>query len=153
MTGAVCEICGNETGVGVSVCPWCGEDCIASVPRVSGDSHRLVNLEKGFPTVEQALKRLAMELESARLHGYLVLTLIHGYGSSGKGGKIKKAVRQRLFYDCHHGIVNTVVAGEDFSRRSGTGKQLLHRFPFLRTHPDLNRNNQGITIVVLEKEA
>jgi hypothetical protein len=147
----VCEICGNEREAGTGICPWCGEGCAASAPRVVVTLHRLVNLEKGFPTVEQALKRLSVELESARLQGYLVLTLVHGYGSSGKGGRIKKAVRQQLDYDCQCGIVNTVVNGEDFSRRSGAGKQLLHRFPFLTTHRDLNRHNQGITIVVLKR--
>ena len=150
MVEMVCEICGNEIGVGVSVCPWCGEGRAAPVPRTGRSRHRFVNLEKGFPTVEQALKRLTVELESARLHGYQVLTLIHGYGSNGKGGKIREAVRQRLDYDCQHGIVNSVVTGEDFSRGSGVGKHLLSRFPFLATHSALNRHNQGITIVVLD---
>ena len=152
MTEVVCEICGNETGVGMSTCPWCGEECTTPASVLPDARHRLINLEKGMPTVEQALKRLAVELESACLHGYRVLTLIHGYGSSGKGGKIKKAIRHRLDYELHHGIVNTVVTGEEFSRGSGVGKHLLRRFPFLSTHPGLNRQNPGITIVVLDKK-
>ncbi len=135
----------------MSTCPWCGESCLTPVSRVTAVRHRLVNLEKGLPTVEQALKRLAGELEAARLHGYLVLTLIHGYGSSGKGGKIKKAIRYQLDYELNKGVVNTVVIGEEFSSRFGGGKQLLRRFPFLSTHRDLNRQNPGITIVVLER--
>jgi hypothetical protein len=41
--------------------------------------------------------------------------------------------------------------GEDFSSRSGSGRQLLRRFSFLRQHSDLNRANPGITLVVIKR--
>ena len=41
-----------------------------------------------------------------------------------------------------------LVAGEDFEGRSGRGRQLVRRFPFLAEHRDLNRANAGITVVV-----
>ena len=49
-----------------------------------------------MPPLDQALARLATELEAARLQGVRVLTLIHGYGSSGAGGVIRGEVRHQL---------------------------------------------------------
>ena len=49
---------------------------------------REVNLELGRPTADEALRRLEAELEAARHMNTPLLKLIHGYGSSGKGGRI-----------------------------------------------------------------
>jgi len=145
----VCEVCGNELGPGVTTCPYCGTLSTCPVVQASGLLHRIVNLEKGLPTVAMALQRLDTELEVSHRQGYRVLTLIHGYGSSGKGGAIKDEARRQLHYYKHKGRINDLLAGEDFNSRSGAGRQLLRRFPGLATHTDLNRNNPGITLVVL----
>ncbi len=145
----VCEVCGNELGPGVTICPYCGTVSTAPVVQASGLLHRIVNLEKGLPTVAMALQRLDTELEISRRQGYRVVTLIHGYGSSGKGGAIKDEVHRQLHYYKHKGRINDVLAGEDFNSRSGAGRQLLRRFPALAAHDDVNRANPGITLVVL----
>ena len=54
-------------------------------------SMRTVTLEAGHPTTMQALVRMNQALSSARTN-VGVLKLIHGYGSSGKGGAIRQAV-------------------------------------------------------------
>jgi hypothetical protein len=82
-----CEVCGNEVAFGINRCPFCDADIELIQPQQRIE-HRIVNLEKGMPLVEQALARLATELEQARLERCRLLTLIHGYGSSGRGGKI-----------------------------------------------------------------
>ena len=145
----VCEVCGNEIDQAGGQCPYCNAELPSSVPRRGPVRQRLINLERGLPTVEQALRRLDTELESCRLQGYRILTLIHGYGSSGKGGAIRDAVRRQLRYYQHQGMVNTIVAGEEFSSRSGPGRHILRRFPVLDRHADLNRANPGVTLVVL----
>jgi len=146
----VCEVCGNEFQLSGG-CPYCGAPAKENGNPVRQGSvrQRIINLERGLPTVEQALHRLDMELESCRLQGYRILTLIHGYGSSGKGGAIRKAVRRQLRYYQEQGQVNSVLAGEEFSTRTGPGRQLLRRFPVLTHHSDLNRANPGVTLVVL----
>ena len=145
----ICEICGNEQEPGVTTCPYCGAESTAPVISPDVFLQRTINLEQGMPTVAQALKRLETELKTARLQGYKVLTLIHGYGSSGKGGAIKGEVQRQLQFYKHQKRLNDVIAGVDFSSRSGEGRQLLRRFPALATHSDLNRSNRGITLVVL----
>lgn len=47
---------------------------------------QIVNLEAGMPTVDMARTHLNMTLRSAKANRVKVLKLIHGYGSSGKGG-------------------------------------------------------------------
>jgi len=145
----VCEVCGNEIEALTGQCPYCNAELTPSLSGKGVVRQRLVNLERGLPTVEQALRRLDTELESSRLQGYRILTLIHGYGSSGKGGAIRNAVRRQLRYYRDQGKVNTVLAGEEFSSRTGAGRQLLRRFPVLGRHADLNRSNPGVTLVVL----
>ncbi len=144
----ICEVCGNEFDRTMANCPFCGTSGSSGVRTVAA-LHRVVNLERGLPTVAQALARLETELETARRQKYRVLTLIHGYGSSGKGGAIKDAVHRQLEFFKSQGRINELVAGEDFSSRSGIGRQLLRRFPTLATHSDLNRSNPGVTLVVL----
>lgn len=103
----------------------------------------------GKPVVEQALDRLAVVLLSSSQEGYKVLTLIHGYGSSGTGGGIKLAVRRQLQDFVQQGKVRTVIPGEEFEGRSARGRQLVRSYPFLAGHRDLNRANPGITVVIL----
>ena len=145
----LCGVCGNEVADGRSRCPFCGAGLGPETVRPQTPAHRLVNLERGLPLVRQALDRLSLEIAAARSQGVRVLTLIHGYGSSGEGGAIKVAVRQQLAYLHHAGRIREVVAGESFEGRSGRGRQLLRRFPFLAAHRDLNRGNAGITLIVL----
>ena len=149
MTEVVCAVCGNEIDPGAGQCPFCGAERTATAVSGGGPSHREVNLERGLPPVALALDRLDKEIALAALLGIRVLTLIHGYGSSGEGGAIKTAVLRRLEFLRHTGRVREVVPGEGFENRSGRGRQLLRRFPFLSAHRDLNRANPGITLIVL----
>lgn len=149
-----CTICGNEIEGSLLRCPYCGssEVCAARTQvaaRTRDFLHKTVNLEQGLPTVQQALRRLQRELDQARQEGVRVLTLIHGYGSSGKGGAIRLECRRTLEYLLGQGELAQLLSGEDFSRRNGATKHLLHRFPKLQRHPNLNTRNRGITLVVL----
>jgi hypothetical protein len=148
-TPLLCEVCGNEAVAGQNQCPFCGAELGVAAVRPGAILHRTVNLERGMPLVRQALDRLNLELATGQAQGVRVMTLIHGYGSSGEGGAIKTAVRRQLDYLHHAGRVREIIAGEDLEGRSGRGRQLLRRFPFLAEHRDLNRANAGITVVVL----
>ena len=50
---------------------------------------KIVNLEDGMPTVEEARLRMNYELQNARREGCAAVKLIHGYGSSGAGGALR----------------------------------------------------------------
>ena len=51
---------------------------------------RELNLELGRPDAAEALRRLAAEVEAARHLGTPAMKLIHGYGSSGRGGRLHR---------------------------------------------------------------
>lgn len=145
----VCEVCGNEREAGCC-CPFCGtrgEESELAERRPF--LHRTVNLEAGRPTVDLALHRLARVIDDAIRHKITVLTVIHGYGSSGKGGVIREECRRTLDHLKVRGTIKEYVAGEDFHKNHQQVKALLQRFPRLRSDFNLNRNNKGITLVVL----
>ncbi len=52
---------------------------------------KTVNLERNFPLASEASVRLSQEIRLAKCSRCRALKVIHGYGSSGKGGAIKAA--------------------------------------------------------------
>lgn len=114
-----------------------------------GYREKSVNLEAGHPFVDAAIAKLLKNIEVARSEGVRVLTVIHGYGSSGKGGKIRVESRKLLDFLITEKKIQGYIPGEEFQKRAGAVKQLLHQFPQLAHHEHLNRGNPGITIVVL----
>jgi hypothetical protein len=111
--------------------------------------HRTVNLEAGRPVVEVALNRLDEVIADARRNSVSVLTLIHGYGSTGRGGAIRSECRIALDYMKSKALISDYIAGEDFNKRSGRVKALLRRYSPLSSDRNLNNGNQGITLVIL----
>ena len=110
---------------------------------------RELNLELGRPTVGQALDRLRADMDACRHMHQGVMKLIHGYGSSGSGGRIRAAVRKYLAAELAEGRVKAVIRGEDFSIFSEETRRILAQYPMLRQDSDLDRENRGVTFVIL----
>jgi hypothetical protein len=146
----MCSVCGNEILVDDSACPFCGAARkSAADTQEKGVLHRIVNIERGRPLVETALKMMEIELARARADRVRVVTLIHGYGSSGKGGRIREECRKLLDHMSIEKKINQFIAGEVFRKRTGPGKSLLQRFPQLEHGCASDFSNPGVTIVVL----
>ena len=107
-----------------------------------------LNLEHGMPTVDTALRWLESELDAARKMRRPALKLIHGYGSSGRGGKIRTACRGYLREQAEAGRVRLVIRGEDFSIFSEETRRSFVLCAQLRGDRDLDRENRGVTFVV-----
>lgn len=110
---------------------------------------KVINLEIGFPTVEQAKNKLERELKSARANGYKAVKIIHGYGSTGKGGAIKSNIVKILLQKKSSGELSEVIKGEDFSPFSKETRNALKLCPNLAKDTDMSKTNHGITIIVL----
>ena len=110
---------------------------------------REINLELGRPTADEALRRLKGELWAAKTMRAPVLKIIHGYGSSGKGGKIRTACRKYLREQAAAGRVRLVIAGEEFSIFSEETRRSFALCGELRQDGDLDRENRGVTFVLL----
>lgn len=145
-----CQICGNESPKTHLSCPYCG--AVNAEPGAWEPKlfiHKTVNLEAGRPVVEVALNRCREVIDDAILNKINVITLIHGYGSSGKGGVIRSECRKTLDYMKSRRIISDYISGEEFHKKSGRVKTLLQRYPQLAKDRNLNQGNQGITLVIL----
>ena len=109
---------------------------------------KIVNLEDGMPTVEQARLRMNYELQNARREACAAVKLIHGYGSSGTGGALRIELQKELRRAVIEGSIKSFVAGEDWRISDETTWALLKRFPEWKSDSDLGRGNQGISVVI-----
>jgi len=110
---------------------------------------KIINLEDGLPTVEQARLRMNYELELARREGYKAVKLIHGYGSSGVGGSLRTELQKTLHKAAREKTIRTFVPGENWRISDETTWELLKRFPEWKKDSDLGRGNRGISVVAL----
>ncbi len=149
---SICQVCGNSI-LGASLkCRFCGckqEKEQRERPKKTDLVKKVVNLEKGRPVLEVALKKMQDAIENAKPNSLCVLTLIHGYGSSGKGGVIGLECRKSLDYMKSTRQIRDFICGEDFTKRSGPGKVFLRRYPQMESDSNLNKGNRGITFVVV----
>ena len=110
---------------------------------------RELNLELGYPAAQEALRRLEADMAATRRMHQPVMKIVHGYGSTGKGGRIRGAVRRYLQEQQRQGKVKYVIPGEDFSIFSEDTRRAFAVCEALRQDRDLDRCNQGVTFLVL----
>ena len=113
------------------------------------EEYSLINIEMGMPTVDTAIKRLTYELNNAKRQGIRVLKIIHGYGSSGKGGVLRVEIRKYLAKEQRFGRLTLFVPGEGFNIFSEDTRKILDKCEVLRKDADLGRSNNGVTFVLL----
>ncbi len=109
----------------------------------------IANLEANRPTVDEMRRQLALELAKARRSRVPLLKLIHGYGSTGVGGKLRSAVRVSLEQAKKRGEIRDFVQGENFRISNENTWAMIKQFRELKQDSDLGRENRGITIVLL----
>ena len=110
---------------------------------------REVNLELGMPYADQAIKRLTFEIYNSKKMQVSVLKIIHGYGSSGTGGKIRRKAREYLSRLKSRGEIAGFVTGEEFSIFSEDTRRMFMTCDELRRDRDLDRFNSGVTFILL----
>jgi len=145
-----CEVCGNDIPAESSHCRFCGSrqrtQHLAAGLR---EKIRTVNLKAGMPTVEEGLEQLRREIHSAKQSEVKLLRIIHGWGSSGRGGKLRDAVRRFLEVQKKAERIRSFLAGDKFARDGAAGSKLLSDYPELRRTERTDVNNPGITFVEL----
>lgn len=140
-----CSDCGNPRQL-MGDCQHCGT---RAIPILLGDTIEL-NLKRGGPSAEEALDRLTHHLRRASEVGVKVILLIHGYGSSGEGGRIKWVVHDALENNYFSDRVDEHYFGEDVAYGGEPYHALLRRRPSLKTHLKLfKEGNAGMTVLLL----
>ena len=107
-------------------------------------------VEAGLPILDEARRLVIGEIKRAKREGVKVLRVIHGYGSSGKGGTLCVGLRKSFGLRKKEGVIKDFVAGEEFSIFNPTVLALLEAVPELRGDPELNATNEGVTILWLK---
>ena len=108
-----------------------------------------VNIKADLPTVSEALKRIESQIKTGKSLGTGAIKIIHGYGSTGKGGKIRHYARLYLEEQREKGRIRHVITGEKFSIFDGDTREAFRHCDELRRDSDLERHNNGVTIIVL----
>jgi hypothetical protein len=111
---------------------------------------RTFNVEAGRPTLDEARRLVAAETKQAKREGAKVLKVIHGYGSSGKGGALRVGLRKSFGLRKKEGVIKDFIAGEDFSIFNDTVLALLDAVSEMRGDPDLGATNEGVTVIWLK---
>ena len=111
---------------------------------------RTVNIEADMPTLDEARRLVIEEIKRAKADRLRVLKVVHGYGSSGKGGVLCIWLRKSFGLRKKEGAIKEFIPGEDFSIFNPTTLSLLEAVPELRGDHDLNATNSGVTVVWLK---
>lgn len=111
--------------------------------------YKVLNLKEGSPTVELALGILEIEVEIARREGVVALKVIHGYGSHGVGGEIKRALPFWLTRAKKRGFIRDFVKGEQWTANEKADK-FKKVCPELLGDPELYHANAGVTIILVQ---
>ena len=111
---------------------------------------RTINIEAGFPSLDDARRDVAAEIRRAKRDGLRVLKIIHGYGSTGKGGKLCVGLRKSFQLRRQEGVIRDFIPEKSFSIFNGTVLALMDAVPEVRGDPDLNNTNEGVTFLWLK---
>ena len=149
-----CDFCGNPVKKEALICPYCAQPLqvlkIKSKPILK--SIYILNLESGLPFVKEALELFNTELKTAQQQNIGILKIIHGYGSTGKGGNIKIALQQLLKTKLKNHQITKIISGENYSKstKSALGNtKLIEAYPQLAESINADKYNRGITLIEL----
>ncbi|MDR2356980.1 MAG: hypothetical protein LBD92_02700 [Oscillospiraceae bacterium] len=110
---------------------------------------REVDLKSDMPSSGDAIKRVTYNIRSGKALGVPVVKFIHGYGSTGKGGKIRVETRRYLADQKRKRLIRGFIPGEEFSIFDEATRAAFALCDDLRRDRDLDRHNNGVTFVIL----
>jgi hypothetical protein len=113
-------------------------------------AYRVFNIETDLPTLDEARRQLMAEIRRAKQEGVGVLKVIHGYGSSGKGGTLGAGLRKSFALRKKEGVIKDFIPGDNFTVFNPEVLSLMEAVPGLRQDPDLEQTNLGITLLWLK---
>lgn len=124
-----CSVCGNARPL-LGSCPFCQTN---HAPLSHSDVDQ-INLELESPTSDEALDQLTHYLRAVSEAQVRALVVIHGYGSSGVGGNIRRKIREALEQNYFADRVSDYYHGEDLIHQSSLYRELMKRRPALKKY-------------------
>lgn len=106
-----------------------------------------INIKQDMPLVADAMRYLQDSIVKHKRDKCQCVLIIHGYGSTGKGGAICEKARQWLKAQERNGKVKTVIFGEDFTLFNFKALELKNKYQELEQL--MRVCNNGVTVVEL----
>ena len=110
---------------------------------------RVVNIKENMPPKDYAVYLLDVAISDSKKMGEKALIVVHGYGSHGKGGEIKKAVVDYLTTAKKNKLITTFVKGDLWGELNPDKQLICSVCPELIINNQLNDFNSGVTVVLL----
>ena len=112
---------------------------------------RRINIKDDHPPVDVGVSRAISEIECAVLQKEPFLKIIHGYGSGGTGGEIKRQLHLELNNLKRAGKIFDYIKGEAFHSKHPLYESAISIAPELVLDQDLINLNSGITLIIVSK--
>lgn len=110
-------------------------------------TYQIINIKKDMPNSEYAIFLMEREIDACRAMDIHVLIVIHGYGSSGAGGTIKKDVKEVLIKLKHFRKIVDFVEGEKCGQSNEVFARMCEKFPDLIVCDQIENLNSGVTVI------
>ncbi len=102
-----------------------------------------------MPTVEQALAMIEIEISVCKKEGIKVLKIIHGYGSNGIGGAIRRALPRWSQRAKKKGIIKEFVRGENWLHENEIIFKIKKLCPEIIGDIELYHANLGVSVILI----
>jgi len=145
----LCNTCGNEIGNAQSMCPYCRAEQSKTKSKPKVEKIVTVNLEKGMPLAHEARNKLEADITKYSNLGVKVIKVIHGWGSSGTGGRIRELVINRLRTKKGNGTIKHFYNCENATNSIDEYQTLLSLYPEFSEQFKKDRKNKGVSFIVL----
>lgn len=108
-----------------------------------------IDVKSDMQTCLMAVAQLEIEIDACKLGGFNTLKVIHGYGSHGVGGEIKKEIHKRLKQMKSQRLIEDYIPCEKWTPNNPARRKAVARCDELLADSDLRILNSGVTIVLI----
>ena len=143
---AECLHCGNPVEEVHAICPYCGSHEVET----ARENLRIRNVDIGHNnwTVNQARNELEKEFAASYKRSDDFLIVVHGHGSTGKGGEIKVMVHQFALRMISMKRIRDFISGEHLTRTSSAARRVSANYPSIKQLSQWNTRNPGLSILI-----
>ena len=108
-----------------------------------------IDVKSDMQTCLMAVAQLEIEIDACKLGGFNALKVIHGYGSHGVGGAIKKDIHTRLKQMKAQKKIKDYIPCEKWTPSNPQRQIAIKHCDELLADSDLRMLNSGVTIVLI----
>ncbi len=108
-----------------------------------------IDVKSDNQTCLMAVAQLEIEIDACKLGGFRALKVVHGYGSHGVGGVIKKEIHKKLKQLKSQKKIYDYIPCEQWTPNNTKRKEAVKICDELLADSDLRMLNSGVTIVLI----